>query len=333
MGQSLQPGYDLIITNGDSAGEILRRAYAGTEVLPWRDVLHEGPVPLTDSHEELSQTRADFLGGRNWEDRAALLENFKARDRGLAHHETFETVTLWFEHDLYDQLQLIQILDWFAANPRSDGALWLVQAQDFLGTQTPESITEFAKDRKPVSAAQLTLARTAWSAFRQPAPEAWAGLLNQDLSALPSLENAVRRMLQELPALGSGLSRTQHQILMAINDGAETPPLVFAAAGRLEEAAFMGDWSFWGWLDGLASNPGRLIEGLEGRFSPALPEADIRAYLASTLRLNTLGLQVLAGAADYTKEAPIDRWAGGTHLTNDNLWRWDNETGKLAPPA
>jgi len=311
----------------------LRKAYTGTEVLPWRDVLHEGPVPLTDSHEELSETRADFLGRRNWEDRAALLENFKARDLGLAHHETFQSVTLWFEHDLYDQLQLIQILDWFAANPRGDGALWLIQAMDFLGPQSAESITKFAKDRNPVSAAQLTLARTAWLAFRQPAPEAWAGLLTQDLSALPCLEQAVRRMLQELPAPGSGLSRTQHQILMAINEGVGEPRRLFGASQELEEAAFMGDWSFWGWLDGLASGSGRLIEGLEGYFSPALAEEEFKAYLASPLRLNTLGLQVLAGGADYTKKAPIDRWVGGTHLTNDNLWRWDDETGALVAPA
>jgi hypothetical protein len=31
---------DLIITNGDAAGELLRRAIPRAEVLPWRDVLH-----------------------------------------------------------------------------------------------------------------------------------------------------------------------------------------------------------------------------------------------------------------------------------------------------
>ena len=25
----------------------------------------------------------------------------------------------------------------------------------------------------------------------------------------------------------------------------------------------------------------------------------------------------------------IDRWWGGTHLTNDKLWRWDAEAGRL----
>ena len=92
MGQSLAPGYDLIITNGDSAGEMLRKAIPNTEVMPWRDVLHDGPVPLTRDDEELAEIRADFLADRGWGDRDALRENFRARNRGLAHHETF---TAW----------------------------------------------------------------------------------------------------------------------------------------------------------------------------------------------------------------------------------------------
>src|SRR3954447_12149543 len=36
----------LHVTNGDSAGNTLRRTALGGAVLPWQDVLHEGPVPL-----------------------------------------------------------------------------------------------------------------------------------------------------------------------------------------------------------------------------------------------------------------------------------------------
>ena len=90
MGQSLQPGYRLIVTNGDAAGELLRKAFTSTEVLPWRDVLHDGPVPVTDTFEELSELRADFLAERGWGDPDALRENFQARDRGLAHFQAFQ---------------------------------------------------------------------------------------------------------------------------------------------------------------------------------------------------------------------------------------------------
>ncbi len=35
----------LNITNGDSAVELMRKAGISGEYLPWRDVLHDGPVP------------------------------------------------------------------------------------------------------------------------------------------------------------------------------------------------------------------------------------------------------------------------------------------------
>jgi hypothetical protein len=333
MGQSLRPGYDLIITNGDAAGELLRKAFTETEVLPWRDVLHDGPVPMTETLDELSELRADFLAERGWGEPDVLRENFQARDRGLAHHEMFETVTLWFEHDLYDQLQLIQILAWFADHPRRDGKLALVQANDFLGTQTPDKLKEFSQKASAVSRAQVSLARDAWTAFRQPSPQSWAGLLEQDLFALPYLNTAVRRMLQDLPNAVSGLARTQHQILMAINEGVQMPRRLFGAVEQLEEAPFMGDWSFWTWLDGLAAGPGQLVEGLSGRFSPAMSHDEFAAYVDSPLKLTPLGLNILAGAADYADQDKIDRWMGGTHVTSGKLWRWSDRECRLAAPT
>ncbi len=333
MSDALQPGYDLIITNGDAAGELLRKAFSGTEVLPWRDVLHDGPVPITADLEELSELRADFLSERGWGTPDALRENFRARDRGLAHYESFETVTLWFEHDLYDQLQLIQILDWFFGTPGRGAGLQLVQSDDFLGTQSVEQLADLVRLQTPVSEQQLALASQVWTAFRQSDPKPFAALLSEDLKALPYLEQAVRRMLQELPDANTGLARTQHQVLVAINDGVNTPRDLFGAVERMEEAAFMGDWSFWTWLDGLASEPARLIEGLDRRFAPEMGHDEFMAYLQSTIGLTPLGFQVLGGGTDYAEHARIDRWMGGTRITNDSLWRWNDRESELVAPV
>ena len=69
--------------------------------MPWRDVLHEGPVPdVPDA--ELRRIRAAFLG---------VDDPISSRSATalLAEHRHGEYV-LWFEADLYDQLQLVQIL-------------------------------------------------------------------------------------------------------------------------------------------------------------------------------------------------------------------------------
>jgi hypothetical protein len=303
---------------------------SGVEVLPWRDVLHEGPVPVTDSLADLTDIRANYLA-RDGGDLDQTRTILQARDRGLASSASFDRIVLWFEHDLYDQLQLLQVLDWFSLQREEEGSLRLVQASDFLGNQTPESILGFRELELEVTEQQLALASEAWAAFRAPTPEPWAELLKRDLSALPYLRASVQRMLEELPG-ADGLSRTERQSLAVLAEGGTTPVALFAAVQRQEEAAFMGDWSFFGLLNDLALARKPLIDGLMG--APFRPNGSrsTQPYLQSTLTLTPFGAEVLAHRADHAAQNRIDRWWGGTHLTNECLWRWDAREAKLIRP-
>lgn len=51
----------LHITNGDSVVDWLLAAGVPGAMLPWRDVLHEGPVPAGLSLQKLSEVRARFI--------------------------------------------------------------------------------------------------------------------------------------------------------------------------------------------------------------------------------------------------------------------------------
>ena len=73
----------------------------------------------------------------------SVAADFAERDGLIGAHRDFEQVELWFEHDLYDQLQLVQVLAFFAGEEPRDGLI-LVQADDFLGSQTAETILGFA---------------------------------------------------------------------------------------------------------------------------------------------------------------------------------------------
>ena len=48
-----------------------------------------------------------------------------------------------------------------------------------------------------------------------------------------------------------------------------------------------------------------------------------KPYLRSRLSLTDFGKAVVAHKEDFSRHNPIDRWWGGTHLTNDRLWRWN----------
>src|SRR5688500_10012688 len=98
------------LTCGDRAAAQLRAAGLASGVLVWRDILHEGPVPAGPDLDELSAIRADYLASAHGAAPAAVLADLLARNARLR-DAAGAPMTLWFDHNLVNQLQLLQILD------------------------------------------------------------------------------------------------------------------------------------------------------------------------------------------------------------------------------
>src|SRR4030095_10658531 len=98
------------LTRSAHAVPVLSQVVQGT-MLPWRDVLHEGPVRTGLSLEELSVERARFIAEAGWGVLPDVMKSFGERDATFRQAGRHDEIVLWFEHDLYDQLQLIQVLD------------------------------------------------------------------------------------------------------------------------------------------------------------------------------------------------------------------------------
>jgi hypothetical protein len=324
----------LHITNGDSAAAVMRQAAIAGEILPWRDVLHEGPVPEGLSLPELSKVRAQFIADCGWAALDEVSRGFAERDSALSNFRGHEEVVLWFEHDLYDQLQLLQLLDWFSAQDPGRTTLSLICIDEYLGTLTPERMAALPAEKIAVGTRHLQLAKRAWSAFRAPEPAAWAALLREDTSALPFLAGAVLRHLQQYPSLENGLDRTEREILRAVRSGKHGPGRIFAAAQQAEERMFMGDSTFWISLNGLCDSEAPLLETASGRpFAFPLGAAPSPGFLAQEIHLTAAGGKVLAGELDWLDLHALDKWLGGVHLTAGNEWRWDDANGRLAKGA
>ena len=319
---------ELIITNGDSVAELLRIAGCDAAILPWRDVLHEGPITETEL-AACSRVRVGYLARRFRLPPAEVEAEFAARDAIMLKHTEFESIALWFEHDLYDQLQLLQVLAFFASVGRRDG-LTLVQADDFLGSQRPDTILRFAERGRPVEQTDLDIGAAVWADLARSTPEAVAGRAHTLGARLPFLAPALRRFLAELPVPGNGLGRTEQTIVDGIAGGIAAPAALFHASLAKEEAAFMGDWSFFRLLDDLASCNVPLIAGL----APAgTDEEDLQRFAEAELELTAAGEDVAAGRADHVALSGIDRWWAGTRLKGRVVWRYDREAMRLVPPA
>jgi hypothetical protein len=131
-------------------------------------------------------------------------------------------------------------------------------------------------------------------------------------------------MLEELPDAATGLTRTETRILELIGEGTGRPGPLFGASQKSEAAMFMGDWSFFDRLCGLAAGRTPLITGFATRHF--INAQDRKAFLQSDLALTGFGLSVLQGQADRFSGNDVDFWWGGTHVSNQAPWRWDPET-------
>ncbi|MDH4042919.1 MAG: hypothetical protein OEY20_02580 [Gemmatimonadota bacterium] len=304
----------LIITNGSSAVATMERAGIGGEKLPWEDVLHDGPIPAGLDLEALSTVRARFIADRGWGAFDEIRSDFRRRDGRLRASHDDDEVVLWFEHDLYDQLQLIQLLDWFGAPVRRPQRLSLICHARFVSLLSDEELRRDFEGRKTVTDEQLALAIDAWGAVRAPTPEAVIAILNAETNPLPFLRGALLRFLEELPAR-DGLARSERQLLAAIADGASTIGEAFQRAQEFENPIYLGDASFLQYTHRLARGPVPLLQS-EGE----------------ALALTDVGRAVLENREDRIRINGMHRWWGGVRLTGENLWRWDPDRQALRSP-
>jgi hypothetical protein len=322
----------LHITNGDSVAGTLRDAGFGPDIVAWRDVLHEGPVPANLPLAELNPLRARFICASGWGVPAEVDVHFAERDEALRGAADHDEVVLWFEHDLYDQLQLLQVLDWFAAQGLHGTRLSLISNAEYLGSLTADQLHTRFPGRRPVSGQQLNLGRDAWSAFRSPDPRSLLPFLGDRSASLPFLATAVRRHLQQFPDALTGLSRSESQALAAIEAGhVRAKQAYFASHHQAEDAVFLGDTIFASYVAGMSQEPSPLVLSQNGdRIVAPGYGADSDDFWDSDLMVTNAGRAFLSGIEDRVLVNGIDRWLGGVHLHAGNVWRWHEKKSVVA---
>lgn len=302
----------LHITNGDGALHLLKKAAVLGTHLAWQDALNVGPVPAGLSLEETSSVRSRYLATRGYDSPIKLIHDFERRDAQLRRAGDYEEVVLWFEHDLFDQLQLLQALTALEELALEPGQVAVIQSDHYLANVTVDEMLAMLPKRRTATAAIFRSARRNWERFVSQTPDALFAAAGEDAIGLPYLRTALQRLCEEYPSTRDGLSRSQRQALYAIAAGSAGTDELFTRSQAREEASFLSKRAFAMMLDELRTMPGALFEN-DGK----------------AIALTVLGRRVLAGDADWLEEHSIDRWIGGVHLVPDNLSRWDEDAARF----
>ncbi len=328
----------LIITTTASGAGCLKASGIADKVLHLSYSVAFGPVPFTQNPLDFFYARPKHL--------PSTPENIESEINTWAHENfleiknspaDFDHVEVWADPEPNSQLLLLQILDLFKDDSATLEKCHLVHLTWRLGENRPEFVANWNLHPTPLDLSIHEMAVDCWYRLRQETPELWFDLLDKGIvRQLPNLRFAILRMLQELPWVGSGLTRTQSELLNLVARGEQTPDEILRTMAIEQEKTILDYWHYCWILDEFADCTVPLITGLEcGPFSlwrHEGPEIEKR-YRNSSLSLTSLGQEILAGANDFSKHNPIDRWWGGTHLTNACLWKWDGSRSQLVPPC
>ncbi len=311
----------LIITNGSSAVDVLEQGNISADFLPWLDVLHEGPVPADLSLSELSKIRANYISSQGWASEEEVNADFNERNQKLESYQNYAKVILWFEHDLYDQLQILQILNWFADQATLPTQFSIICTEQYVGLIKLGKINSFFQYEQTITQQHLLIAQIAWRAFCSNKPQDWENLLQEDTSILPFLHDAILRQLEEYPAPKTGLSRTQRQALQIIAKNEITAINLFEQYQETEQRRFLGDLSFWSILQQMLDSTPPLIQLTDN--VKTLDSSNPKQKLFIT----PIEPEVLQENSNFLDYHQLNRWLGGVHLNSENRWIWSKEAG------
>ena len=306
----------LHVTNGDSTVEGLRQAPVVGDIVAWRDVLHEGPVPAL-SAAELRPVRARFLA--RWT--AGLEADLRARDERLSRGARGGERSCCGSSTTSTTSS--SCCRSSPGCPTGRSGVELICVGSFPGRPGFAGLGELdaRRAREPVAVAhaggQRARARGARGLGRlpraRPARAAPARPPRRTRGCRTS-RRALRRLLEELPGARDGLSRTRAPAARRRRRGR---PHARAGVPRCRRVR------------------GGALPRRHDRVRP--PRGPRRAartrWSAERSRSPSRAPRCSPAAPTACALNGFDRWLGGTHLrAADGLWRWDAERGALVDP-
>ncbi len=245
----------------------------------------------------------------------------------------YEEVTLWFEHDAYDQLCLAYILHHMARkSPRLPFKLKLVQVDRFPGIKRfvgigqigqPEGFALLFEQRIDITPPMISFGATIWEAFTDKDPTALWDLISEQGAPLPLMQKAFWRILAELPSPQNGLGLTERLALDIIaKEGTllARRAFLFSLADR-DPQPYHGDIMFYATLKSLWKADKPALEVID--------HLDVSGeHGKEVLSLTPYGEQLLHGNANWLQDNETRKWVGGIEINSrfSRNWHYVNDT-------
>lgn len=211
----------LHITNGDSTTNYLKSLKFEGEFITWREMLCEGKTSIDVGSESFWKTRFEFLKSSYKVTKKTFIDFTLKEYRNLCQKSEQKEIVLWFEYDLFCQINMIAIISWLKRYRKGE-KITLVCSGDVEGSAVKlglaelnkKQILEHFKNRIELSQDDIEYADYVWQLYCSDSPLRLE-TVNQFNPANPFyyLDDALQTHLQRFPSIENGLNNVENYIL------------------------------------------------------------------------------------------------------------------------
>ncbi|MBO0341030.1 DUF1835 domain-containing protein [Flagellimonas profundi] len=278
----------LHITNGDSFTSRLQSLEFKGDVITWREMLCEGKTLSTVGSESFWKTRFEFLNKNYKVSKSWFIEKTLKEYRSLCNHKQQDQIVLWFEYDLFCQINMLAVISWLKQH-RRHAEISLVCSGKVEGSTKLYGLNELDDDklmelydnRKVLSQDDIEYADYIWQLYCSDNPIRLENQIDNNDFQFEYLSDALKTHLKRFPTIKNGLNDLENHILEVAKQ--EKPRSKKELLHNL-----LTDQGFYGFGD---TQYERMVTSLKPLFSSFDP-----------VKLTKKGLDVLKQEANYYSE-------------------------------
>ncbi len=210
----------LHITNGDSFTKRLNDLNLQGDVITWREMLCEGETLTNVGSESFWKTRYEFLHKNYKISKSWFIEKTLKEYRSLCNHKQQDQIVLWFEYDLFCQINMLAVISWLLANRKyAEISLVCSGKEDesdklySLNELTDEQLLSLYRNKKVLSQDDIEYADYVWQLYCSNNPIRLENLSDYEDFQFDYLGDAIKSHLKRFPSIANGLNEMENNIL------------------------------------------------------------------------------------------------------------------------
>ncbi|MDB5014151.1 MAG: hypothetical protein JWQ25_2353 [Daejeonella sp.] len=239
----------LHILNGDATFFKFQKTGLPGDVIVWREVLSEGPVDKIDTYHDFFYNRSKWIKSTYNSEPSEYHRKVIYEFNRIKNCTQYDEVILWFEFDLFCQINLIFLLDYLNKRNLDNTVISLVCPDshpnylDFrgIGQLKPEELAELILDKVTLTQSDLALASKAWLAYAKGEKEEIEELLNFPFGQLEKLRPALQAHLHRFPDEETGLNSIENLLISITNSGITSRSEIYNEFWKTTAIYGMGD--------------------------------------------------------------------------------------------